>query len=168
MRHRDPGVIAIRSVLQSFNGLKAGQIMDRLYTKFELLERGRGSMFFMELHIDAIDWDRFPSTYPTTYYSTVLEWYHNLSRVRSCAQGISMWFGQGLATYMHGNLPVASWEAIYCIGAMRPDGSVVRFFPHLQYVKERPLEDVFGQLLNTMRLVDIEFDEPTVHAEEHL
>ena len=165
----DHSVNTIHSVLLAFNGLKAGQIMKRLYDKFEQAEKKLGSKFFMELHIGAIDWDRFPSTYPTTYYNTVLEWYHNLSRVRSCAQGISMWFGQGLATYMHDNLPVVSWEAIYCIGALRPDGSVVRFFPHLQYVKERPLEDIFGQLLNTMRLVDIEFDEePIVHAEEHL
>ena len=161
----DHSVNTIHSVLLAFNGLKAGQIMKRLYDKFEQAEKKLGSKFFMELHIDAIDWDRFPSTYPTTYYNTVLEWYHNLSRVRSCAQGISMWFGQGLATYMHSNLPVVSWEAIYCIGALRPDGTSARFYPELQ-LRRPPLETVLADVLQLLRIVDIKFDEPT-DAQEH-
>lgn len=164
---QDTGVAAIRSVLLALNGLKAGQIMKGLYQQFYQAEVLKGSMFFMELHIDAIDWDTpIEPRYKTTYYSTVLEWFHNVSITGTSSQGLCLKWNRGLANRMHGNMPVVTWEAIYCIGALRPDGKVARFYPHLQYVKQRPLEQVFGDLLQTLRYVDIQFDEPT-DAQEH-
>jgi hypothetical protein len=164
---QDSGVTAIRSVLLAFNGLKAGQTMKRLYDKFYHAELAKGSQFFMELHMDAIDWDTWTfEGYKITYYSTILEWYHNLSIFGVSSQGLCLKWTMGLAKKMHGNMPIVSWEAIYYIGAVRPDGKVVRFFPHLQYVKERPLVEVFDELLQILRHIDIEFDE-TTDAKEH-
>jgi hypothetical protein len=102
--------------------------MRKRYDKWFAYENSQhGALFFMELHPAAIDFDRYPDYY-VRENGMLYVWFHELSGLRSIHEGLTMWFGRGLATYIHGNRPVIPWEAIHCVGAIRRNGSVSRFF----------------------------------------
>ncbi|MNL38246.1 hypothetical protein D3C87_1604430 [compost metagenome] len=126
------------------------------YDKWFDRENQRGTRFFMELDLAAIDWDRFPS-----YYSrgngVVMCWYDQLSSLRSVHEGLSMWFGRGLATYIHGNTPVIPWEAIRCCGAIRKNGSVSRFFVQDQ-IQHTELVSTINDVCRLLKLAGPNFN----------
>jgi hypothetical protein len=141
----------------------AGKRMMDLYEKFKHAELKKGGMFYMVLDVRGIDWERTPPHIQED--GTVKVWFHKQTNVRATSHGITMWWGQGIATYIYGTHPVVHWEAIKFIGALRPDGTSARFYPELQ-LRRPPLETVLADVLNLLRIVDIQFDEPT-DAQEH-
>lgn len=116
----------------------------------------RGSLFFMELYPDAVDWDT-PFRIPVRENGMVYEWFHNLSHLRSVHEGIKAWYGRGLYGKIHGNYPVVSWEALRCVGACRPDGSVARFFPQDQ-INYTPLHQSIGEVCRLLKLAGPNFN----------
>lgn len=134
----------------------AGVEMRKRYEKFLTKERGLNGMFYIELNVDAIEWDRRPPNVDAN--GCIRVWMRELRDVFPTHQGLSMWFGRGIATYMHGNRPVASWEAIKCVGSLRPGGTTAKFYPELQYARP-PLLSVMQDICRMLKDVDLEFDE---------
>ena len=116
----------------------------------------RGSIFFVEIQPEAVDWDRWPS-WAIRENGLAYEWFHNLSHLRSVHEGIKAWFGRGLWAHIHGNYPVVSWEAIVCVGAIRPDGSVSRFSPQNQ-IQYTELHKSIGEVCRLLKLVGPDFN----------
>lgn len=114
--------------IRKLNWWATWEIRKRYDEWFAYENSQRGSLFYMEIHIAAVDFDRYPVWYARRGNGMAYEWFHNLVNLRSIHEGLTMWFGRGLACFIHGNNPVIPWEAIHCVGAIRKDGSVSRFF----------------------------------------
>jgi hypothetical protein len=132
----------------------AGVEMRERYKKFWLHERKLKGLFYIELNVAAIEWDMRPPNIDAD--GCIRVWMHELKEVAPTFEGLSMWFGCGIATYMHGNRPVATWEAIKCVGSLRPGGTTAKFYPELQYVRA-PLLDTLQDICRMLQHVDIEF-----------
>lgn len=153
---------AMPDVLQTFVGLahmrrRVGWTMRKLYDQFHKVEsKDKHTRFFISLHVDAIDWERFPPGVKED--RTVQAWFHELDIVGATSNGIQCWFGRGLATYVHGNQVVFPWEAIHCIGAIRTTGKAARFYPHLQ-METPPLLDSIQSICEMLQFVELEFED---------
>lgn len=131
--------------------------MRKRYDKWFAYENSqRGALFFMEIHPAAVDWDT-PFRIPTRENGMVYEWFHNLSHLRSVHEGIKAWYGRGLYGKIHGNYPVVPWEAIECIGAIRPDGSVSRFHPQGQ-IQYTELTNTINEVCQLLKLLGPDFN----------
>ncbi|MOA39315.1 hypothetical protein D3C78_1610820 [compost metagenome] len=133
----------------------AGVEMRDRYQKFWQHEKKLNGMFYIELHVDAIEWDMRPQADEN---GLIRVWMRELKDVSPTFEGLSMWFGRGLATKMSGNRPVATWEAIYCVGSLRPGGTTAKFYPWLQYERQ-PLLSTIQDICTMLKDVDIEFAE---------
>ncbi|MNU65286.1 hypothetical protein D3C71_545750 [compost metagenome] len=133
----------------------AGVMMRDRYEKFWLRERKLKGLFYIELNVAAIEWDMRPEADEN---GLIRVWMRELKDVAPTYKGLSMWFGRGLATRMSGNRPVVSWEAIHCVGSLRPGGTTAKFYPELQYAK-RSMLPLFQNICKLLKDVGIEFDE---------
>lgn len=133
----------------------AGVEMRDRYQKFWQRERKLNGLFYIELNVAAIEWDMRPEADEN---GLIRVWMRELKDVAPTFKGLSMWFGRGLATRISGNRPVASWEAIHCVGSLRPGGTTAKFFPALQY-EQRPLLPIIQDICLMLKDVDIQFAE---------
>ncbi|MCO6704695.1 hypothetical protein [Streptomyces sp. CHB9.2] len=162
MNQTDQMVSDLRSITRLYPWV--GKQMSTLYNKFYHAQKKKGGMFYMVLDVAAIDWDRIPPDVQED--GTIRIWFHNLANVRPTSYGLTFWFGCGVATFMHGNYPIVHWEAIRFVGALHADGHSERFYPELQ-MRRPALENVFGNILQLLRVVDVQFDDEPTDAKEH-
>lgn len=121
----------------------AGVNMRKLCEKFFFEERKHRGMMYLEIRVDALDWDRRPPGVDEN--GIVKEWFHNLYDVRPSHKGLTMYFNQGIAQHIHGSRPVITWESIVNIGSLRPGGKTHLFSPARQY-EQTPLLNVFQDI----------------------
>lgn len=133
----------------------AGVEMRKRYEKFHTHECKLNGMFYLELNVSAIEWDQLPPNIDAN--GCVRVWMRELRDLTYNHQGIRLWYRRGITAYMSSAEPVATWEAIKCVGSLRPGGTTAKFYPELQYVRP-PVLETLQDICRMLKHADIEFD----------
>lgn len=153
---------AMPDVLQTFVGLahmrrRVGWELRKMYDKWWMAERHqKKSRFFISIHASAVEWDFYPPGIKED--GTIQCWFTNACP-DSTSDGL-MDPLRGIVHYLHyeGYRPLIPWDAIECVGAVRPDGSVSRLYVQ-QQIETPALLPTIQSLCELLQHVDIEFED---------